>query len=506
MENEYGVLETVSYDEAKKQGFEVFSKYADNDAVFTLKLYIDLIKQAKLLPKQYVCYKRFEMPFIDVLHRMNYTENQIRVDETLLAHYVEMIEAELNMVENILTESLGDINFSSTSQLSTALVAKGYEIPYTDKGNPSLSDPVIHKLADKYKDAVFMSLSYHRKLKKMATAYVYPLYERLVLLREGVYIVEGYEFIHIGARTGRMSATNPSLQVIPRAPVIMRLQFVKALERSHLIKEVDISMITEKLIDRLDKSKNESLIDIKNDFSVDIRKIFIPMEGNVFIGADFSQIELRMAAHLANDKNMIEEFNKDKADIHKKTAKEVSDLIGFELDRQYAKPINFGILYGLWHKTFARQAGIPIRKAKAFFEGWWNVYKDIAAYVKRVHKQARATGYVITILGRRRNAIAMGINEFNNWKRMNYAENSCISHMVSGSSADLIKVAMLNIHKKYPEVRMPIQVHDELLFEVKESEAKKYLELLKQEMENAMKLRVRVVADAKTGMSWRDVH
>lgn len=503
MELEYG-REVVAYKEAKLMGFEVFSQYADNDARYTLFLWADLLRQCKKLPDQYKLYKDHEIPFINVLHRMNYTQNGIRVDEELLYKYVKMVEEELGMVEAVLTDKLGNINLNSTQQLAVVLEEKGYEISYTPKGNPTLSEPILQKLYNKHKGLIFEALIYYRTLQKLASTYVYPLYERLIKVGKGVYIIVDYDFFHIGARTGRLSSRNPNMQNQPRDPVVMALHFVKELQRNGLLDKGN-PFLNAKAMKKLYNSKGKEIIGYKDFNSIDIRKIFIPMPGYVFIGADFSQIELRMAAHLANDKNMIELFKMEE-DIHTKTAKLVSDLVGFYVDRQYAKPINFGILYGLYYKTFAKEYGIAMNKAKAMFDGWWNAYRDIYVYVKRMHKLARKTGYATTILGRKRNIIALGINDFENFRRMNYAENASISHCVSGSSADLIKTAMLNIHRKYSEVIIRLQVHDELLFEVKKKDAKKYSSIVKYEMETAMKLRCPVVADVSVGNNWREVH
>lgn len=509
MKTEYH-RDVVTYEDAKGMGFDAFASYADNDARYTYYLYRKLLIQSKKYPRTYDLYKKYEIPFINVLQDMNYFHNQIRIDRELLDKYNTIINNELSMVDAILTDTLGEgVNFNSTKQLAPVFEKLGYKISYTDSGNPSLSEKVLETMRSSQKGVALDALLYYRTIKKMASTYVFPYFDRLEHGEgKNVWIITGYDFSHIGARTGRLSGHNPNMQNQPRSPLLMRMSFIAELMKRKIIKRDRIFRTDremKKLLDKIgDYPKVKEVIDL---CSVDIRKIYIPFQGNIYIGADFSQIELRMAAHLSGDKHMIEEYCKENADIHQKTADGINAILQSTFTRQDAKPVNFGILYGLFYKTFAKESGMPQQKAKEMFAAWWEYYSGIAEFVKRVHVKARKTGYVETILGRRRNMNILGITDFNNFGRRNYAENSSISHSVSGSSADLIKLAMINIRDKYRgKVIQRFQVHDELLMEVKESEGEKYLKLVKAEMENAMTLKVPIVADASLGHSWRAVH
>lgn len=507
MKNEYG-KEVITYDEVVTKDITEFFKYADNDAKYTLFLYYDLLKKFEKLPKSYNLYKNYEIPFIKVLNSLNYKDNKIAIDYELLKKYNQLLNKEIEIVEFLLREKLGNINFNSTKQLGEVLIKNGYKIEATEKGNPSLSEESLIRLKKKYGGLILDLILYYRSLRKIYTTYIFPYFEKVVKENDEYYL-SGYSFSNIGTRTGRLSSKNPNLQNQPRDVVLLRCSFLTFLQnKNYKVKRI---FFNDNELDKfLEKNNNDNIKKIKEKYSIDIRKLFIARKNYKFIGADFSQIELRMAAHLSGDTMMINAFNNN-IDIHQQTAEEVNKLLKSKFTRQQAKPVNFGVLYGLYYNSLAEQTGLKLSEAKKLIETWWRVYRGIKMYVRKLHANARKTGYVETILGRRRNMIELGINDFENFRRLKYAENSCVSHAISGSSADLIKIAMINIYNKYSEfydkdVKIKIQIHDELLIEVPEEKANEYLELIKYEMVNALKLNVPIEVDARIGNNWREVH
>ena len=164
------------------------------------------------------------------------------------------------------------------------------------------------------------------------------------------------------------------------------------------------------------------------------------------------------------------------------------------------------MIYGLWHTTIAEKLGIPKADAKEFYGAYFQRYSGVKEFIKETHSAVRKAHFVQTILGRRRNIHTLGINDKDNFGRRNYAENAAISTVVSGSSADLIKIAMLNLFKYKKYAKMKLQVHDELLFEIKKENVNKYKKIIKREMERAMKLSIPIVAEIKIGKNWRECH
>ncbi len=507
MENEYD-KEVTLYDDAKEAGFVEFSKYADNDARFTLYLYNKLRKEFKKFPNSYNLYKNVELPFVKVLQFINYEDNYIRINKRLLKKYCNIVLEELSIVNNILLKKLGNINFNSSQQLGYKLESLGYNIEYTDAGNPSTGAKKLEYLKKTQGGLILDLLLYNRKINKMSSTYVHPMFDRLQKIDKDVYVITGYDLGHISSRGGRLAGHNPNLQNQPRDVILLRCIFLKQLYTKGILKTKKLFLDDDKMAKLLKKySDNKKVQKIIKECSIDIRAMFIPMKGYVFIGADYSQIELRMAAHLSGDKNMCSAFKKG-LDIHSDTAKAITELLHhrLELTRQGAKEFNFGLLYGLYYTSIAEKLGIPKKDAKEFYMAYFKRYYGIEQFIKDIHSAVRKSHYAQTILGRRRNIDKLGINDMGNFGRRNYAENASISHVVSGSCADLIKLAMLDLFKYKNKCKIKLQVHDELLFEVKKDYVDKYKTIVKNKMEKAMKLCVPVIADVKVGNSWREVH
>ena len=502
MREEYKI-DVITYNEAEISDFKKFAEYAESDAIYTLRLYYDLLKEMDKYPKTKELYRKYELPFIQVLQSMNYYNNGIAIDFKLLSEYNKMLNKEIEITLSLLKEILGDINFNSSRQLGDALKKHNYKLMFTEKGNYALGEKELIMLKKKQGGKIIDLILYYRMLNKLKTTYVEPYINNLIYDGNN-YLLSGYDFSHIGTRTGRLSSHNPNLQNQPRDLIYLRIQGIMNFSKNNKIK-IKSYFLSDEQLKKVEEKFGDKFLKNKDKYSIDIRKIFIPKKGYKFIGADFSQIELRMAACLSNDKIMIEAFNKG-IDVHQQTAEKINEILKSDFTRQQAKAVNFGILYGLYYNSLSEQTGLSLKDAKILINAWWNLYKDIKKFVIMSHITARKTGFATTLLGRRRNIKKLGLGS-GEFRLEKYAENATISHIVSGSSADLIKVAMLNIYNKHRDnLIIKLQIHDELLIEVKEDKANEYLEIVKKEMENALKLNVKIEANAKIGNNWREVH
>jgi DNA polymerase-1 len=296
----------------------------------------------------------------------------------------------------------------------------------------------------------------HRTLAKLKSTYIDALPE---LINKKTHKVHT-SFNQTVTATGRLSSSNPNLQNIP----------------------------------------------VKTDIGREIRKAFIPLnKEGVLISADYSQIELRILAHFSNDENLISAFKKG-YDIHTYTAMRIFSVKEKDITkkmRSQAKTVNFGIIYGMSPYGLAKDLGIDVREAEEFIKNYFERYPDIKLYLENQIKTARKAGYATTILNRRR--YLAEINSSNANIRQ-FAERAAINAPIQGSAADLIKVAMLNISRvleeKKLESKMIIQVHDELLFEVKKNEAEQLRKIIKEEMEGVFKLKVPIIVHIGEGANW----
>ena len=240
-----------------------------------------------------------------------------------------------------------------------------------------------------------------------------------------------------------------------------------------------------------------------------IRKAFIPSkEGYILLTADYSQIELRVLAHVAKDEVLIEAF-KNNQDIHSRTASEVFNVPMEQVTkemRRHAKAINFGIVYGLSDFGLARDLGITRKEAKSYIDNYFNRYEGVKRWIDKIIDEAREKGYVTTLLGRRRY-----LNDIlsKNYNLRSFAERTAMNTPIQGSAADIIKIAMVNIFEKLQSnrfsARMILQVHDELVFEAPPREASRLITLVKTEMEQAYQLEVPLKVDMQVGFNWYDL-
>jgi len=307
--------------------------------------------------------------------------------------------------------------------------------------------PIIGKILD------------YRGLKKLLSTYIDSL-PQLINPQTGKVHTS---FNQTVTATGRLSSTNPNLQNIP----------------------------------------------IRDAQGKEIRKAFIPDDGGLFLSADYSQIELRIMAHLSGDTNMVEAFNSG-LDIHTATAAKIYKIPLDEVTldmRRKAKTANFGIIYGISVFGLSDRLGIPRAEAKELIDGYFTTYSGVKKYMEASIQKAKENGYVETIFGRKR--FLPDINSQNSIVR-GFAERNAINAPIQGSAADIIKIAMVRIQnrleKEHSKARMTMQVHDELNFTVPIAEIDAVRNLVVEEMENAIKLKVPLIADCGVGTNWLEAH
>ncbi|HPY36622.1 MAG TPA: DNA polymerase, partial [Clostridia bacterium] len=248
-------------------------------------------------------------------------------------------------------------------------------------------------------------------------------------------------------------------------------------------------------------------IPVRTDLGREIRKAFVASPNNVLLGADYSQIELRLLAHISEDEAMSENFKKG-GDIHLRTASEVFSVPPSSVtsqQRSAAKAVNFGIVYGISDFGLSRNLGISRKRAGEYIELYLNRYPGVRAYMSRSIEDGRRDGYVKTLLGRRRDLPEL---KSGNYNTRSFGERVAMNMPIQGSAADIIKLAMVRadrlLRERNLKARLVLQVHDELIFDTPEAEAAQVAELVEDCMENALKLNVPLVAEVRTGNSWYD--
>lgn len=432
--------------------------YAAEDADVTLRLKNIFEKELKDNKLEKLFYD-IEMPLMPVLADMEYTGVSINVDD-LKAFSKTLSERIAEKEKQIYTLAGYEFNISSPRQVGELIYdrLKIVEKPRKTKtGLYSTSEEVLVSLKGKH-DVINLILE-HRGLKKLLSTYVDTLPE-LINKKTGK-IHSSYN--QTVAATGRLSSSNPNLQNIP----------------------------------------------IRDEDGKEIRKAFVPDQNCVFFSADYSQIELRLMAHLSGDENLIEAFNNG-YDIHTATAAKVFKKNIDEVDkdmRRKAKTANFGIIYGISAFGLAERLDISRGEAKQLIDDYFESYPAIKSYTENVIQSARENGYVETLLGRRR--YLSDINSHNSVVR-GYAERNAVNAPIQGTAADIIKIAMINIFRRFNEAqlksKMILQVHDELNFNVYSDELEQVKQIVVEEMQNAMKLQVPLIAEFGMGDNWLEAH
>ena len=433
-------------------------EYAAEDADVTLKLYNVLQPQLKENNLESLFWD-IEMPLVPVLADMEM--NGVLLDTKALKETSDIFNKRMNEYEQKIYEQAGEkFNISSPKQVGEILFGKMkiMEKPKKTKtGQYVTSEEVLQTL--KSKAPIVEDILNYRGMKKLLSTYVDSL-PTLINPRTGHIHTS---FNQALTATGRLSSSDPNLQNIP----------------------------------------------VRTDDGKEIRKCFIPEPGCKFFSADYSQIELRIMAHLSGDENMIEAFRSG-FDIHKATAakiwKEQMDDVT-DSQRKKAKQANFGIIYGITTYGLAQRMEIPNGEAKEIIEGYFATFPKVKEYMEKAKELARQKGYAETIFGRRR--YLPDINSANGTVR-GFAERNAINAPIQGSEADVIKVAMVKIWNRFKKEnirsKMILQVHDELNFSVYPEEAEKVEKIVMEEMQSAYKLQVPLVADAGWGNNWLEAH
>ncbi|WP_349920349.1 DNA polymerase I [Aeromonas veronii] len=467
--SKYLGVETISFEEIAGKGakqltfnqieLEQAAPYAAEDADITLRLHQTLWGNLSKLPELAKVFTEIELPLLPVLARMELMGTTI--DPKLLHQQSQEIEVRLGELERQAHELAGqEFNLSSPKQLGEILFVKlGLPIiKKTPKGAPSTAEEVLAELAETYE--LPQLLMEHRGLAKLKSTYTDKL-PLMIKLQTGRVHTSYHQAV---AATGRLSSTDPNLQNIP----------------------------------------------VRNEQGRRIRQAFIPSVGYKLVAADYSQIELRIMAHLSGDKGLLTAFAEGK-DIHKATAAEV---FGVALDavttdmRRSAKAINFGLIYGMSAFGLAKQLGIGRAEAQKYMDLYFERYPGVLDYMERTRQQAEAQGYVETLFGRR--LYLPDIKSRNAGLRKG-AERAAINAPMQGTAADIIKRAMIGVDGWIQgitdgSIHMLMQVHDELVFEIREEKLEEYVAIIKEKMSAAADLHVPLVVEAGVGDNWDQAH
>ncbi len=438
---------------------DLLKEYAAEDADITLQLkdvFVPILNEVNAEKLA----KKIENPLIYVLADIE--REGVRVDQNALAEFSEVLKTDLKLIEARIYEKAGvKFNIASPKQLGEVLFDKLQLDPQAKKtktGQYQTGEDILLRLANK-SDIVSDILDF-RQLQKLKSTYVDAL-PQLINRKTGRIHTSYNQAV---ASTGRLSSNNPNLQNIP----------------------------------------------IRTERGREVRKAFIPRdETHVLLSADYSQIELRLIAEISKDENMMDAFYKD-LDIHVATAARVYGVNLEEVSptqRRNAKAVNFGIIYGQSAFGLSQNLGIPRKEAAEIIENYFSTYPGIRKYMNDTMNFARENGYVETIMGRRR--YLRDINSANQTVR-GFAERNAINAPIQGSAADMIKIAMINIHQDIMNQnlasKMTMQVHDELVFDVPVSEVEILKHIVEDRMKNAIPTTVPILVEVGTGTNWLEAH
>lgn len=438
---------------------EQIAEYAAEDADITFKLYNKFAPEIEQAGLQSL-FEDIEMPLVYVLAEMEYTG--VKLDTAALKQSSEELTGELIRLEKEIHVMAGiEFNINSTKQVGEVLfdhLKIEEKVKKTKTGNYSTNEETLEKLRSKH--PIIGKLLEYRGLKKLLSTYIDALPELINPATGKIHT----SFNQTVTATGRLSSTNPNLQNIP----------------------------------------------IRDALGREIRKAFIPEnEDCLFFSADYSQIELRIMAHLSKDKHMIEAFRSGE-DIHAATAAKIYGIPVSEVNsdmRRKAKTANFGIIYGISVFGLAERLTIPRSESKELIDGYFRTYPQVREYMDESIRIAKEKGYVETLFKRKR--YLPDINS-NNAIVRGYAERNAINAPIQGSAADIIKLAMVRIHKRIQtknlKSRMILQVHDELNFNVYKDEFDLIKQIVLEEMENVIQLEVPLIADCGSGANWLEAH
>ena len=461
-------VDTIHYEDvagkgAKQIGFqevaiETAAEYACEDADITLRLHQTLSQQLQQQASLWALYQDIEMPLVDVLTRIE--ANGVLIDSAMLDQQSLELANRMVGIEQQAHDLAGSaFNLSSPKQIQEILFER-QNLPIlkkTPKGQPSTDESVLQELALDY--PLPKLIIDHRSMSKLKSTYTDKLPQQ-VNNKTGRVHTSYHQAV---AATGRLSSSDPNLQNIP----------------------------------------------IRSEEGRKIRQAFIAAPGYKIVAADYSQIELRIMAHLSSDAGLLAAFSQG-VDVHSATAAEVFDV---PLDsvtndlRRSAKAINFGLIYGMSAFGLAKQLGLPRDKAQAYINLYFERYPGVKQYMDDIREQAKQNGYVETLFGRR--LYLPDINARNAAQRQ-YAERTAINAPMQGTAADIIKLAMLAcdqwLNDSGVDAKMIMQVHDELVFEVAESQLESCMTKIREIMSNAAELHVPLLVEVGVGENWDEAH
>ncbi|KKP23802.1 MAG: polymerase I protein [candidate division TM6 bacterium GW2011_GWF2_28_16] len=440
------------------------SEYGAYDALQTFKLKIVLEQELKKYEKLQNIFDNLEMPLLFVLLDMEY--EGIKLDPEKLKETGLEIQKDLKIVndkifafiESEYGQQYRDINLNSPQQVQELLfdVLKLPVVKKTHTGTRGTDQDVLQELSDIH-PVPGLILKY-RELAKLLSTYVQPLIDEINPKTEKVHTSYSQTMV----ATGRLSSSNPNLQNIP----------------------------------------------VSSKHGLQIRASFVADSGCTFLAADYSQIELRVLAHITKDKNLIDAFEHN-LDIHAKTSSQIFNVDIKDVtheQRQIGKRINFSIMYGLTPYGLSKDLGIKPAQAKEYIDKFFEVYSGVATWIEQTLEQAKRDGYTQTLMGRRR--YVLGLQEKNK-NLYQAAARIAINSPVQGTSAELIKIAMLNIDKKLKDMgsksKIILQIHDELVLQVPNNEIENIEKLVKKEMENAQNWDISLKISTKTGKNWEEI-
>ena len=433
--------------------------YAAEDADITLRLHNAIWTKLKEIPELKNLLIDVEVPLACVLSRME--QEGVLIDSQRLRQQSQDLATRIAELESEVHEEAGEpFNLGSTKQLQHVLFEK-MSLPIikkTPKGAPSTSEDVLQELALEY--PLPKKIMEYRGLTKLKNTYTDKL-PKMINHRTGRVHTSYHQAV---TATGRLSSTDPNLQNIP----------------------------------------------IRNEEGRRVRQAFVPREGNKFVAADYSQIELRIMAHLSGDKGLLDAFAHGK-DIHKATAAEVFSVPLNEVtteQRRSAKAINFGLIYGMSAFGLSKQLNIPRNEAQKYMDLYFERYPGVLEYMDSTRESAKEKGYVETVFGRR---LYLPDIKASNGARRKGAERAAINAPMQGTAADIIKMAMIKVDdwirkNASDDVTMMMQVHDELVFEIKEDKVETYVSTITALMESAATLNVPLVVEAGVGENWDEAH
>ena len=400
--------------------------------------------------------RQVELPLCPVLADIEHTG--MLVDREALAAFGRMLNDRIAQVQERIYEQAGEkFNILSPKQLGHILFDKmGLPPVKKTKTGYSTNAEVLEKL--RWQAPIVEDVLEYRQYTKLSSTYVEGLTK--VIAADGRIHTS---FQNTVTATGRLSSAEPNLQNIP----------------------------------------------VRTELGAELRKMFVPGAGNVLVDADYSQIELRLLAHIAGDAHMIAAFREGE-DIHTITASQVfgvpPELVTRQM-RSAAKAVNFGIVYGISAFSLAQDIGVTPAQAKAYMEKYFEKYAGVRAYMTDIVEQAKRNGYVSTLMGRRRWLPELKSSNFNT---RSFGERVALNMPIQGTAADIIKLAMVRVHRRLKAeglaARLVLQVHDELIVECPEAEAERVARLLTEEMEGVVSLSVPLTAEAHAGRSWAEAH